>query len=214
MLDEDGWEINELLAEAKKVKLIVQSIVDEEEFKHASNRNDGHLSGKATGKAKEIVSEEPRIRGTSLDRGSSILDEAGKPKEVGIEDALIIVRVSNVFKEADTDHSGMIDIVELKDILRKFGKFYSKHEICILVEKFKRAHGSSLVEDRQLDLKSFFRLLIDLEKFAPAELPALKKLNDKSPSYILDVYTRIIYPVLWVVRTVIMLSIVTTYVKV
>ena len=209
LLDEDGWEMSELVVESKKVKINLQNIIREEEKEHRQKNNE---------KTKELASkDEPRVRGSSLDR-TTAKDlkkgaESGKPKEVALEDALIIVRVSNVFLEADTNGSGFVDIVELKAILRKFGKYYSKHEVCVLVEKFKRAHGSSLEKDRLLDLESFFRLLVGLDIFAPAELPALKKLYDKSPTYILDVHSRIVYPILWAVRTVIMLSIVTAYIK-
>ena len=131
-------------------------------------------------------------------------------KTVDIEEALIICRAAAVFNEA-AGADELVDIIELKQILRRFGKYYSKQEVCCVVDKFKLDHNSSLKMDPLLSKVEFLRLLVDLNKYAPRELPALKKLYDMSPTHIIDVQTRKVYPVAFLVRTFGMLLLISTY---
>ena len=219
-LDEDGWDMADLAEECARIKADVNELVEREKKGGASSSSSSSSSSSAAAAAgaEANVDEDLRakksrelVRGSSLDReaGGAAAREGNK-KVVGMEDALILCRAIGLFTRV-SGSDGSVDMFELKQTLREFGKYYSQHEVCCMLEKFKLAHGSSLAQDPKLNLPQFLRLLVNLDEFAPKELPALKKLHDMSPTHIIDVQTRKIYPAAYFIRTVLMLAIIDLY---
>jgi hypothetical protein len=131
--------------------------------------------------------------------------------DITIDDAINLHRINSLFESADIDAGGTISIMELKLVLRGFGRYYSTLQLCALVHKFRQTFsGSSLEEEPELNLKDFAKFLLFLIDAVPVA-DTTKTIFEERPSYLLDLFSRVFYIILYGLKIVVMFTILDTY---
>jgi len=215
LLDSSDLSVDELCKQAETIV---------EELKSASA-----TTSQEQQPAADAAKNQALKRGVSLDES----EVAFEMKKVGnvefeqaracltIDDALVIAQVSALFDvgqfQRDADASTM-NLAEVKAVLRSFGKYYSRFQVCVLVTKFfegRGKYGGGGGDGKKggpplVDKASFFRLLASLKTLAPLEDPA-KPLLDQKPSRVLDVVCRVAYPCAYLAKVALMFAVLDTY---
>mmetsp|Transcript_67393 Transcript_67393/g.132132 ORF Transcript_67393/g.132132 Transcript_67393/m.132132 type:complete len:678 (-) Transcript_67393:196-2229(-) len=140
------------------------------------------------------------------DASTEPIPEEKAVSTLGIRDADIISYVEGIFIKFDADGSGSMSPRELQLALRFFGVYFSKIQTCELVQSFRESQGSSFKEEPTLDITSFLCLLIELKKFEPMD-HFVKEWWYERPSLALDKFTRIAYPALYIMRTIVFFAV-------
>jgi hypothetical protein len=131
--------------------------------------------------------------------------------DITIDDAITLHRIHNIFHTADFHLGGTISIMELKLLLRGFGRYYSTLQLCALVHKFRQTFsGSSLEEEPELNLKDFAKFLLFLIDAVPVA-DTTKSIFEEKPSHLLDLFSRVFYIILYGLKIVVMFTILDTY---
>lgn len=126
-------------------------------------------------------------------------------------EVMTIAYVKEAYEEFDTDHNGVLTIYELKMCFRAFGKYYTTNQVCALMEAFRTSQGSSLAKRPTLHFVDFFCLLVELEHHEPLPEFATSDYLAIPPSLIVDMFMRVMFPILVAAKILIFFLILKNY---